>query len=132
MLKNISSITQVKQYAIEAGKKTLYLVLKKKPLSVETIEKLNDNFQKKFEEYIIRIIPALQKLNPEDPEKVLKYIALNAMLQILTKIMNDSYLNLSENDRILAEEIYNNGKNFEKTKDDNQSNENYFGTDSSD
>ena len=36
------SLTQIKQYAIEEGKKIIYLVLKKKPLSAEIIEKLSN------------------------------------------------------------------------------------------
>ena len=66
------SLTQIKQYAIEEGKKIIYLVLKKKPLSAEIIEKLSCDSLKILEEYLISIIPALQKINPQDPEKVLK------------------------------------------------------------
>ena len=128
------SLTQIKQYAMEASKKALYLVLKKKPLSVEIIEKFSGDFQKRLEEYLIKLIPALQQINPKDPEKVLKYIALKGMLKILSKIMNDNYLILSENDRILAETIYYNGKvkENEKIKEDNQKNENDSDADNSD
>ena len=131
------SLTQIKQYAIEEGKKIIYLVLKKKPLSAEIIEKLSGDSLKRLEEYLISIIPALQKINPQDPEKVLKYISLQATLKILFKIMNDNYLTLSENDRILAEKIYNNdkekekGKENEKIEEDNQQNEKDFEADNS-
>ena len=131
------SLTQIKQYAIEEGKKIIYLVLKKKPLSAEIIEKLSGDSLKMLEEYLISIIPALQKINPQDPEKVLKYISLQATLKILFKIMNDNYLTLSENDRILAEKIYNNdkekekGKENEKIEEDNQQNEKGFEADNS-
>ena len=133
------SLTQIKQYAIEEGKKIIYLVLKKKPLSAEIIEKLSGDSLKRLEEYLISIIPALQKINPQDPEKVLKYISLQATLKILFKIMNDNYLTLSENDRILAEKIYNNDKEKEKEKEkenekieeDNQQNEKGFEADNS-
>ena len=131
------SLTQIKQYAIEEGKKIIYLVLKKKPLSAEIIEKLSGDSLKRLEEYLISIIPALQKINPQDPEKVLKYISLQATLKILFKIMNDNYLTLSENDRILAEKIYNNdkekekGKENEKIEEDNQQNEKGFEADNS-
>lgn len=129
------SLTQIKQYAIEEGKKIIYLVLKKKPLSAEIIEKLSGDSLKRLEEYLISIIPALQKINPQDPEKVLKYISLQATLKILFKIMNDNYLTLSENDRILAEKIYNNDKEKEKEnekiEEDNQQNEKGFEEDNS-
>lgn len=131
------SLTQIKQYAIEEGKNIIYLVLKKKPLSAEIIEKLSGDSLKRLEEYLISIIPALQKINPQDPEKVLKYISLQATLKILFKIMNDNYLTLSENDRILAEKIYNNdkekekGKENEKIEEDNQQNEKGFEADNS-
>lgn len=131
------SLTQIKQYAIEEGKKIIYLVLKKKPLSAEIIEKLSGDSLKRLEEYLISIIPTLQKTNPQDPEKVLKYISLQATLKILFKIMNDNYLTLSENDRILAEKIYNNdkekekGKENEKIEEDNQQNEKGFEADNS-
>ena len=51
--------------------------------------------------------------------------------------MNDNYLTLSENDKILAEKIYNNdkerekgkGKEYEKIEEDNQQNEKGFEVD---
>ena len=49
--------------------------------------------------------------------------------------MNDNYLTLSENDRILAEKIYNNDKekekDNEKIEEDNQQNEKGFEEDNS-
>ena len=122
-MQSLTNLTQVKELLIGAGKKTLYLVLKKKHLSVEIIEKLNGEFQKKLEKYIKEIIPKLQKMNPHNPEETLKYITLKVTSQILNTIMNENYSSLSEKDKITAEKIYNNEKekqniNNEKIEDD--------------
>ena len=131
MATRFNTLTRLKTYTIEAGKKTLYLVLKKKPLPVEIMEKLNKDFQKILEKYVDKIIPDLIKLNPKNPEKMLQYISLQITLKILDKIINESYFFLSEKDRILAEKIYNLGierekqnQDKEKIIDDNQQDEN--------
>ena len=131
MATRFNTLTRLKTYTIEAGKKTLYLVLKKKPLPVEIMEKLNKDFQKILEKYVDKIIPDLIKLNPKNPEKMLQYISLQITLKILDKIINESYFFLSEKDRILAEKIYNHGIEREKQNqdekkiiDDNQQDEN--------
>ena len=118
MATRFNTLTRLKTYTIEAGKKTLYLVLKKKPLPVEIMEKLNKDFQKILEKYVDKIIPDLIKLNPKNPEKMLQYISLQITLKILDKIINESYFFLSEKDRILAEKIYNHGIEREKQNQD--------------
>ena len=107
-MQKFSCLTQIKQYAVEKGRNTLYLFLKNKPLYAEAIEKLNEKFQKKLDNYIDKIIPELQKMNPEDPEKLLKYILLQAVKKILNDIINEEYNNLTENDKISSEKILNN------------------------
>ena len=124
-MQNILSSTRIKQFIIEKSKKTFYLVLKKKPLSVETIENLNIDFEKRLECYIDKIIPDLEKMNPEDPEKILKYISLQATAQILNQIMNEKYMNLTDNDKKTAEQIYNKkNENKKEEKNENKKEEN--------
>lgn len=125
-MQNILSPTRIKQFIIEKSKKTFYLVLKKKPLSVETIEKLNIDFEKRLECYIDKIIPDLEKMNPQDPEKILKYISLQATVQILNRIMNEKYINMTDNDKKTAEQIFNKKDENKKEEDKKQENNDNF------
>ena len=105
------SLSSIVEYAKEKAKKTLYLVLIKKPLSVKSLEKINNEIELKLEKFLNKIIPKLQEINPKDPEKFLKYMMLKATLNILEKIMAENYMKLSENDRIAAKNIYENKNN---------------------
>lgn len=125
-MQNILSPTRIKQFIIEKSKKTFYLVLKKKPLSVETIEKLNIDFEKRLECYIDKIILDLEKMNPQDPEKILKYISLQATVQILNRIMNEKYINMTDNDKKTAEQIFNKKDENKKEEDKKQENNDNF------
>ena len=114
---NLSTIVE---YAKEKAKKTLYLVLIKKPLSVKSLEKINNEIEVKLEKFLDKIIPKLKEIKPQDPEKFLKYMMLKATLNILEKIMEKNYLKLTENDKISAKKIYeNNNNDLNETNNEN-------------
>jgi len=114
------TLTSIVEYAKEKAKKALYLVLTKKPLSVKSLEKVNKEIELKLNKFLDKIIPQLKKINPQDPEKFLKYMMLKATLNILDKIMKENYMNLSENDKIAAQSIFeNNDKDFNDTQKEN-------------
>lgn len=100
------TLTSIVQYAKEKAKKTLYLVLKKKPLSVKTLEKINVEIEKKLTKFFDKIIPKLEEIKPKDPEKFLKFMMLKATLKILDKIMEENFMKLTEEDKIAAKNIY--------------------------
>lgn len=100
------SLTSVINYTKEKAKKALYLVLIKKPLSVKSTEKLNKIIESKLTKFFDKIIPKLNEIKPEDPEKFMKYMMLKATFKILEKIMNDNYLKMNEDDRNKIKEIY--------------------------
>jgi len=114
---NFSTIVE---YAKEKAKKTLYLVLIKKPLSVKSLEKINNEIEVKLEKFLDKILPKLNEINPQDPEKFLKYMMLKATLNILEKIMEKNYLKLTENDKISAKKIYeSNNNDLNETNNEN-------------
>ena len=114
---NLSTIVE---YAKEKAKKTLYLVLIKKPLSVKSLEKINNEIEVKLEKFLDKILPKLNEINPQDPEKFLKYMMLKATLNILEKIMEKNYLKLTENDKISAKKIYeSNNNDLNETNNEN-------------
>ena len=104
-----SYITTLVNYTKEKAKKTLYLVLIKKPLSAQSLENLNTNIESKLSKFLDKIIPKLNEQKPKDPEKFLKYMMLKATFKILAKIMDDNYMKMTEEDRIAARKIYGNG-----------------------
>ena len=122
--KSSNYITEIIQNTKEEGKKTLYLILQKKPIPVEIIEELNEKLEKRLEQYIKRIIPELVKMKPENPEKTLKYISLKASYKILEEIIKEQYLKLNEKDKISAKVIYENYLIKEQNKENNDINDN--------
>lgn len=116
-MESTCTLTSIIDYAKEKAKKTLYLVLIKKPLSAKSLEKINKEIELKLNKFLDKIIPKLNEINPQDKEKFLKYIMLKATLNILDKIMAENYMKLTENDKIAAQKIYENSENdFNETK----------------
>ena len=103
------TLTTFVDHAKEKAKKVLYLVLIKKPFSVKQLEDINKEIEIKLEKFFNKIIPQLNKIKPKDEEKFLKYMMLKATIKILDKIMEKNYLKMTEEDKIAAKAIYENG-----------------------
>ena len=112
--------------AKEKGRQTLHLVLKKKPLSKETLENLNNEIEEKLGLFMEKIIPKLKEVNPKDPEKFLKYLILQGVLKILGKIMEENFLSMTEEDKKAVEKIYEKCKeeDFKEVHENNHYNKN--------
>lgn len=110
-----------KNYAMEQGKKVIYLVLRKKSFSQKIIEKINKELENKLSSFALKIIEKLQKVQPKDPENFIKYLMLKGSIKILEKIMKDNFLILSEEDKIAAQKMFEEGyEDEEKKNDDNE------------
>lgn len=112
-----------KNYAMEQGKKIIYLVLKKKSFSQKISDKINKEIEKKLPLFALKIIDKLQKFQPKDPENFIKYLMLKGTMKILEKIMNDNFLSLSEEDKISAQKMFEEGYVDEKKDDDDKKND---------
>lgn len=103
------TLTAFVDYAKEKAKNIIYLVLKKKPFSVKQLEDINKEIEIKLEKFFDKIIPQLNEIKPKDEEKFLKYMMLKATIKILDKIMEKNYLKMTDEDKIAAKAIYQNG-----------------------
>ena len=117
------TLTNLVDYAKEKANKVLYLVLKKKSFSVKQLEDINKEIEIKLEKFFDKIIPQLNKIKPKDEEKFLKYMMLKATIKILDKIMEKNYLKMTDEDKIAAKAIYENGDmdNFNEKANENNS-----------
>lgn len=109
-----------KNYAMEHGKKVIYLVLRKKSFSKKINEKINEELEKKLSSFALKIIEKLQKVQPKDPENFIKYLMLKGSIKILEKIMKDNFLILSEEDKIATQKMFEEGNVDEEMKIDNE------------
>jgi hypothetical protein len=120
-MSSLTSTTFI-NFAKEKAKKVFYIVLKKKPFSVKRIEEINKEIEIKLEKFFIKIIPQLNQINPKDKEKFLKYITLKATLKILENIMEKNFMKLTEEDKIAAQKIYENGDKDDFNEKENENN----------
>ena len=106
--------------------KLFHLVLKKKPLSKETLENLNNEIEERLGLFMEKIIPKLKEVNPKDPEKFLKYLNLQGVLKILGKIMDENFLCMTEEDKKVVERIYEkcNEEDFKEVHENSHYNKN--------
>lgn len=81
------TLTTLIETSKKQGRKILYLVLKQKPLSKETVENLTEEIEKRLGAFFIKIAPKLEQMKPNEPETFLKYLLLQGVLKILENIM---------------------------------------------
>jgi hypothetical protein len=114
------TLTTLIETSKKQGRKILYLVLKQKPLSKETVENLTEEIEKRLGAFFIKIAPKLEQMKPNEPETFLKYLLLQGVLKILENIMKKSYLSLTEEDKKAVERIYKKceEEDFEKEEND--------------
>ena len=114
------TLTTLIETSKKQGRKILYLVLKQKPLSKETVENLTEEIEQRLGAFFIKIAPKLEQMKPNEPETFLKYLLLQGVLKILENIMKKSYLSLTEEDKKAVERIYKKceEEDFEKEEND--------------
>lgn len=121
-----STNTKILTYAKKKAKQSLYLVLKKKSFATEVIEELNEEVEKRLTNFIQRLVKNLEERQCGDPETLLKYTILKAIVKTLDNIMKENYIQMTENDKIAVERIYNGDDDGnDNFKEDRKKNANY-------
>ena len=110
--------TNILQYAKSKARKSLYLVLKKKPFAKEIVEELNEEVERRLTNFIEKLVKKMEERQNDDPEKLLKYTILKAIVRILDNIMKENYIQMTEDDKAAVEIIFGDG-------DDNDDNDDY-------
>lgn len=112
-----TEVEQASENVIKEKKEKLFLVLKKKNFGEEIVEEIFEEANKRFKEYIKSKIGKLLKLNPDDKEKFIRYFLISAYIKVLTILSKEYNFNLSKNDNLIINEIYNSEN--EKKEDNN-------------
>ena len=87
-------------------KKALYLVLKKKSFADEIIISLQEEIEKKFNDFLYRIAPNLTYIKLDNKEDGLKYILLKGLINILNDMYKTREIKLTESDKKITNEIF--------------------------
>lgn len=102
------------------GKKKLYLVLKqRKSFAQEIIDEIQQEINKRFAMFIKNRIGKLMQAKPDNPDLFLKYFLVKAYIKILTEILEEYKMELSEKDKKIFLDIMNSPEQ-EDEKDDNE------------
>lgn len=99
------TITSVEEKVLQKTQKTLYLVLKKKGLEEEVIEKINNECEARCIEYLKKIYPKLNQMHFDNPEEALEYLLVKQMMNILDDMFKERIVNLKEADKKLVFDI---------------------------
>ena len=104
---NSQTITVVEEKVLEKSKNTLYLVLRQKGFADEIIEKVNEEIEKRLEQYLNGIIDKLKDMKFDNPEEALKWLLLKQLIIILEDMYKEKMLNLCEGDKKIIFDILN-------------------------
>lgn len=115
-----STNTQIITYAKQKAKQSLYLVLKKKSFGAQLVEEINEEVERRLTKFIEKLIKEIKEWQCEDPDKLLKYTILKAIIKILDNIMKENFIQMTENDKIAVEKIFGNGDDDENDKFKNE------------
>ena len=102
---NNATITQVYDNCVNKGKKTLFLVLKKKSEEKQIIEDIEKELEHKMKLFLQKILPKIQNLKFENPEKSLRVIILKGLINALKDLIKQYFGELSQNDQNLINGI---------------------------
>lgn len=111
--------TNILQYAKLKARKSLYLVLKKKPFAKEIVEELNEEVERRLTNFIEKLVKKMEERQNDDPEKLLKYTILKAIVRILDNIMKENYIQMTEDDKAAVEIIFGDGDDSDDNDDYN-------------
>ena len=112
------TLTYVEEKFIKKTHEKLYLVLKKKGLAEQIIEKIGEESEKRLKEFLMKILPKLNEMHFDNPEEALETLLLKQMIIILDDMYKERLLLLSEKDKQLLFE------QLEKKDDDEEKKEN--------
>lgn len=112
--KNSVSITQVSYEMVQKGKKAIYLVLKKKSFIDEILESLQEEVEKRFMNFLNKKREEMNRLKPDNPDEFFKCYLLRALIKILDKMFKEYHINLSDKDKNILKDIFENECPLEK------------------
>ena len=73
------TLTCVEEKFIKKTHEKLYLVLKKKGLAEQIIEKIGEESEKRLKEFLMKILPKLNEMHFDNPEEALETLLLKQM-----------------------------------------------------
>ena len=112
------TVTCVEEKFIKKTHEKLYLVLKKKGLAEQIIEKISEESEKRIKEYLMKILPKLNEMHFDNPEEALETLMLKQMIKILDDMYKERLLLLSEKDKQLLFEHLGKKDDAEEKKED--------------
>ena len=112
------TVTCVEEKFIKKTHEKLYLVLKKKGLAEQIIEKIGEESEKRLKEFLIKILPKLNEMHFDNPEEALETLMLKQMIKILDDMYKERLLILSEKDKQLLFEHLEKKDDAEEKKED--------------
>lgn len=114
------TLTLVEEKVKKKAKNTLYLVLKKKGLAEEIIENIDNELEKRFLEFLKKILPKLSEMKFDNPEEALECLLVKQIVSILDDMLKERMLDLSEGDKKLVFDIMNKGEEKKAKNPENQ------------
>ena len=112
------TVTCVEEKFIKKTHEKLYLVLKKKGLAEQIIEKIGEESEKRLKEFLMKILPKLNEMHFDNPEEALETLMLKQMIKILDDMYKERLLLLSEKDKQLLFEHLEKKDDAEEKKED--------------
>ena len=114
------TLTCVEEKFIKKTHEKLYLVLKKKGLAEQIIEKIGEESEKRLKDFLMKILPKLNEMSFDNPEEALETLILKQMVKILDDMFKERLLLLSENDKKLLFENLEKKDDVEEKKEKNK------------
>jgi hypothetical protein len=117
MLSNVTQcLTELSPAIINKGRKTLYLILKGKPLPEQIMDDLREQVEKRYLDFINSKRKLLETIKPEDPEEFYECFLLKAMITVLEEMLKEKKINLTEKDRQTLKDVFKDESKNKKIK----------------
>ena len=112
---NTQTITVLEENIIKKSRNTLHLVLRQRGFADDIIDSINNEVEKRLQQYLNKIASKMDNMNFDNPEESIKCLLLKKIIEILEEISKEKIANLSEEDKKLIFDILN-GKDGEAPK----------------
>jgi hypothetical protein len=117
MFSNVTQcLTELSPAIINKGRKTLYLILKGKPLPEQIMDDLREQVEKRYLDFINSKRKLLETIKPEDPEEFYECFLLKAMITVLEEMLKEKKINLTEKDRQTLKDVFKDESKNKKIK----------------
>ena len=112
---NTQTITVLEENIIKKSRNTLHLVLRQRGFADDIIDSINNEVEKRLQQYLNKIASKMENMNFDNPEESIKFLLLKKIIEILEEMSKEKIANLSEEDKKLIFDILN-GKDGEAPK----------------